>query len=198
MFLTFAFPGLASNVLSAAGIRITYGSHVSILENYTYTGNHTYAAVNGGESYAYLKKCFALVWQEVAELIAHPTITVSGQLFHVDVVFGADYKFNCTEVVLQSVQLYCIRTSKITCMSAVPPSSHGHEQCHITVLLPVVYCCSRWKVCSFEEYNLNSTCTWILHTDGICPSSKQHPCAPRKRSNPHLPPCQLYPIKQRV
>jgi hypothetical protein len=50
VFLTFSFPGLSENVISARE-------------------NHTFASVRGPEEYEFLKACFEPVWRELQELI---------------------------------------------------------------------------------------------------------------------------------
>lgn len=60
--------------------------------SFLHVGNHTYAAVKGGESYSFLKECFAPVWQEVAGIILDPTFVVGEELIHLEIVYGADFK----------------------------------------------------------------------------------------------------------
>ena len=55
-------------------------------------GNHTFAAVKGPEDYAFLKACFAPVWEELDELISHPVVNVNTRQHTLNIVFGADYK----------------------------------------------------------------------------------------------------------
>ena len=78
VFLTFSFPGIAENVLSAAGnncIQVHVHIHCITQERehpsiITSVGNHTFASVKGEEDYDFLKAC--PVWEEVGEVIAHP------------------------------------------------------------------------------------------------------------------------------
>ena len=98
VFLTFSFPGLAENVLSAAGrdIYTLYNPSLSYIHVYVYIstplGNHTFASVRGPEEYNFLKACFAPVWQELQDLIADPYVYVEGREYSLNLVFGSDYK----------------------------------------------------------------------------------------------------------
>ena len=68
----------------------------------TLTGNHTYASVKGHEEYAFLKACFKPVREEVGEMISNPVISISGKEYHMNIVFGSDYKVAKTYVYMYS------------------------------------------------------------------------------------------------
>ena len=98
VFLTFSFPGIAENVLSAAGNNKVHvhihcitceREHPSII---TSVGNHTFASVKGQEDYDFLKASFEPVWEEVGEVIAHPIIYIKEKQYSLDIVLGSDYK----------------------------------------------------------------------------------------------------------
>ena len=92
VFLTFSFPDLAGNVLSAAGKYVYMSMSMYIVYMGFHIGNHTYASVKGVEDYDFLKACFAPVWEEVGELIANPVVYLEGQEYQLNIVFGSDYK----------------------------------------------------------------------------------------------------------
>ena len=108
VFLTFSFPGLEENVLSAAGKQEMYmysnAVHVECtcicMQPYT-PGNHTFASVKGPEEYEFLNISFQPVWKQLGDLIADPFVYVEGKEIHLKIVFGSDYKvcfrtFNCS------------------------------------------------------------------------------------------------------
>ena len=86
VFLTFSFPGLSENVLSAGWF------FVYIDYNVCHTENHTFASVKGPEEYEFLKACFEPVWRELQELIEYPFLCINGTQIQLDIVFGSDYK----------------------------------------------------------------------------------------------------------
>ena len=90
------------------------------------TGNHTYASVKGSEEYSFMKACFKLVWEEVGEVIANRVIDISGKEYHMNFVFGSDYKVAST---------YCF------------PSMGALIRIHIVVSIHVTHCCA--LLCSF-------------------------------------------------
>jgi hypothetical protein len=98
VFLTFSFPGLCENVLSAAGQLHTV-RNLPVL-GCTYIGNHTFASVRGPEQYDFLKACFEPVWKELQDLIADPHLVICGKEVHLDIVFGSDYKVGFLSTVL--------------------------------------------------------------------------------------------------
>ena len=91
------------------------------------TGNHTYASVKGREEYSFLKACFKPVWEEVGEVIANPVIDIGGKEYHMNIVFGSDYKvaYTCT----------CTYTIQF-------PSMWALIRIHIVVGIHVTHCCA--------------------------------------------------------
>ena len=89
VFLTFSFPGLAGNVLSAAGKYVYISMSMYIVYMGFHIGNHTYASLKGVEDYDILKACFTSVWEEVG---ANPVVYLEGQEYQLDIVFSSDYK----------------------------------------------------------------------------------------------------------
>ena len=65
-------------------------------------GNHTFAAVRGGESYELLKLAFRPAIEEVNAVIADPFVEVDGKRIKLDIVLGSDYKVQLVIVCLHS------------------------------------------------------------------------------------------------
>ena len=91
VFLSFSFPSLAENVLSAAGKTISLCILTKLLKLIC-LGNHTFASVKGPEDYNFLKASFEPVWKELGDLIADPFVYVKGKEYQHDIVCGSDYK----------------------------------------------------------------------------------------------------------
>lgn len=53
--------------------------HVQFLPAYIVIGNHTYAAVRGGEDHDFLVKSFPVVCQKVKDVMKNPTVSINGQ-----------------------------------------------------------------------------------------------------------------------
>ena len=56
------------------------------------TGNHTFASVKGPEVYEFLKAALDPVWEDLGELIADPYVDIDRHQYHLNIVFGSDYK----------------------------------------------------------------------------------------------------------
>ena len=75
----------------------------------TYAGNHTLASVRGPEDYEFLKACFAPVWEELQDLVTNPHVKAHGSDVQLNIVFGADYKVSCYNV-LANVYIWITNT----------------------------------------------------------------------------------------
>ena len=110
VFLTFSFPDLSENVLSA---KVNKWLSVDIYyNNLWHTENHTFASVRGQEEYEFLKACFEPVWKELQELIEHPSLCINETETQPDIVFGADYKVGHKTAL--SIILHCILKTTVS------------------------------------------------------------------------------------
>ena len=57
-----------------------------------YTGNHTFAAVKGSESYVLLSEGLKPVMDDINLAVSKPHITIDSQEWTLDFVLGADMK----------------------------------------------------------------------------------------------------------
>ena len=98
------------------------------------TGNHTFAAVRGHESYDLLSSAFSHVFEEVNSVIEDPYIEIDGETWKLEIVAGGDYK------VCMYMHMYFQHTFTqfYVCALIVLADHNGDECCKFNVLLPVV------------------------------------------------------------
>ena len=136
-------------------------THIEVLHVHVhvYVGNHTYASARGHETFEFLRDCFAPVWKEVDELTSNPTLCVNDVQYSLQVVFGADYK------VRMHIRTHVCVQSFTNPFLTVPSADDGVEQCHLNLLLYLVYHKQGAKVNVHVGLHLHTCmCIWCTCT----------------------------------
>ena len=136
VFLTFSFPLLAKDALAGSGtlyiprlsslskhplrlsslskhplnerLQTLTTSVCSCIIMYTLpSGNHTYAAIKGGESYELLSQGLGSVIAEVNQVITKGSVTVDGREVKLEFYLGSDYKVLFCDHVVSNTMSCC-------------------------------------------------------------------------------------------